>query len=58
MCLNKDEGNYVLKKLHKWIYGSHIANISFTFKALRNGYFLLTMKVDALELVKKYDKCQ
>ena len=58
ICLNHEEANYVLRELHEGTYGSHVARISLAFKALRNGYFQPTMKVDALKLVKRYDKCQ
>ena len=56
MCLNEDEANFVLRELHKGFCGSHIIVASLTLKALRNGYFWPTMKVNALNLVKK-KKC-
>ena len=52
MCLNEDEANYMLRELHEWIYESHIAGASLAFKALRNGYFWLTMKLDVLNWIK------
>ena len=55
--LNEEEANYVLKELHEMISKSHVADASLTFKALRNRYFWLTMKVYALDLVKSCNKC-
>ena len=58
MCLNEEEAEYVLRDLHEGICGSHAIGSSIAFKASRNDYFLPTMKVDALNLVKGCDKCQ
>ena len=58
MCLREKEANYVLRKVHMGICGNHAAGSSLALKALRNGYFWPTMKADALDLVKKCDKCQ
>ena len=58
MCLTNDEGIYVLRELHKGICGSHVVRMFLALKAIRNGYFWPTMKVDALDLVKGCDKCQ
>ena len=57
MCLNEENVESVLKELHEGICKSHIVGSSLTTKALRNGYFWLTMKVDAFDLVRKCDKC-
>ena len=35
----EDEANYILRELHKGIYGSHAIGASLTLKALRNGQF-------------------
>ena len=58
MCLNEEEANYLLCELHEEICGSHVARTSLALKALRNGYFLPTMKVDAIDLIKRCNKCQ
>ena len=58
MCLNEEEANYMLQEVYEGIYGSHITSASMAFKAMRNGYFWLTMKTDALKLVKRCDRCQ
>ena len=57
MCLNEEEANYVLQELHEGICGSHITRTSLAFNVLRNGYFWLTMRTDAYNLVKICDKC-
>ena len=58
MCQTIDEGTYVLRELHEGICGSHATRTSLTFKALRNGYFWPIMKANALDLVKRCEKCQ
>ena len=57
LCLNEAESNYVLRELHEGICASHMVGTSMALKSLRNSYFWLTMKADALDLVKKCDKC-
>ena len=58
MCLNEEELDYVARELHEWIYESHMAGMSLAFKTLKSGYFSPTMKADALDLVKRLEKCQ
>ena len=58
MYSNEEELDYVPRELHARIYGGHVAKTSLALKALRNGYFWLTMKAHALNLVKRFDKCQ
>ena len=58
MFLNEEELEYMLRELYERICGSHTTETTFALKALRNGYFWPTMKVDALDLVKKCEKCQ
>ena len=57
-CLTPDEANYVLREIHEGICGSHLAGMTIALKAIRSGYYWLTMKKDAMNLVKSYDKCQ
>ena len=57
-CVDDDEGKYILEKIHEGICGDHAGTKSFVSKVIRTGYFWPTMQVDALELVKKCDKCQ
>ena len=58
MCLIEEESDYMLRELHEGICGSHVARTSLALKALRNEYFWLMMKADALDLMKRCDKCQ
>ena len=58
MCLDDEEVNYMLRELYEGICRSHVAGTSLACKTIRNGYFWLTMKADALDLVKRCDKCQ
>ena len=53
-CVNDDEAKYILEE----IYGDHAGPRSLVSKVIRICYFWPTMQVDALELIKKYDKCQ
>ena len=53
MCLNEEEANYVLPKLHEGICDSHVVGMTLALKALRNDYFWPTMRVNALDLIKR-----
>ena len=57
-CVNADEAKYILEEIHGGICGNHAVLRSLVNKAIRTGYFWPTMRGDALELVKKCDKCQ
>ena len=56
--VDDDEAKYILEEIHKGICGDHASPRSLMSKVIRTGYFWPTMQVDALELVKKCDKCQ
>ena len=56
-CVDEDEAKYILKEIHEGIYGDHAGPRSLVSKVIQTGYFWPTMQVDAVELVKKYDKC-
>ena len=49
---------YVLREIHEGIYGNHSGPRSLVGKTIRAGYFWPTMQKDAIELIKKCDKCQ
>ncbi|XP_073121774.1 uncharacterized protein [Henckelia pumila] len=51
-CLTPAKGKYVLREIHEGICGNHLAGRALAVKALRQGYFLPTMKQDAIELAK------
>lgn len=49
------EANYILQEIHEGIYGNHLGSRSLVYKALRQGYYWLTMQEDATELIQKCD---
>ena len=57
-CLSYDEANYVIKEVHKGIYGNHSGARSLAHKLIRAGYYWPTMLKDAQAYVKTCDKCQ
>ena len=57
-CVNEEEAKYILEEIHQGICRDHIGPRSLMNKAIRTGYFWSTMQVDAVELVKKCDRCQ
>ena len=57
-CVDEDEAKYILEEIHEGIWGDHAGPRSLVSKVIRTGYFWPTMQVDAVELVKKCDKCQ
>ena len=57
-CVDDDEAKYILEEIHEEICGDHAGPRSLVSKVIRTGYFWPTIQVDALELVKKCDKCQ
>ena len=57
-CVDEDEAKYILVEIHVGIWGDHAGPRSLVSKVIRTGYFWPTMQVDAVELVKKCDKCQ
>ena len=56
-CVDEDEAKYILEEIHKGICGDHAGPRSLISKVIRTGYFWPTMQLDAIELIKKYDKC-
>ena len=57
-CVDADEAKYILEEIHGGICGNHAGPRSLVNKAIRTSYFWPTMQGDALELVKKCEKCQ
>ena len=57
-CVDEDEAKYILEEIHEGVYRDHAGPRSLVSKVIRTGYFWPTMQVDAIELVKKCDKCQ
>ena len=56
--VDDDEAKYILEEIHEGICGDHAGPRSLVSKVIQTGYFWPTMQVDAVELVKKCDKCQ
>ena len=57
-CVDEDETKYILEEIHEGVCGDHAGPRSLVNKVIRIGYFWPTMQEDAVELVKKCDKCQ
>ncbi|KAL0453027.1 UNVERIFIED_CONTAM: hypothetical protein Slati_1280800 [Sesamum latifolium] len=57
-CLSTEEGIHILQEIHSGCYGAHACTRILANKALRAGYFLPTMKQDAIRLVSKCERCQ
>ena len=57
-CLNPEEATYVLREIHEGVCGNHSGPRSLVGKAIKVGHFWLTIQKDAVELIKKCNKCQ
>ena len=57
-CVNEEEARYILEEIHAGVCGDHVGPRSLVNKVIRTGYFWPTMQVDAIEIVKRCDKCQ
>ena len=57
-CVDQDEAKYTLEEIHGGVCGDHAGPRSLVRKVIRTGYFWPTMQADAVELVKRCDKCQ
>ncbi|XP_074337018.1 uncharacterized protein LOC141674193 [Apium graveolens] len=57
-CVEEEEGNYILREVHKGICGNHSGGSSLAMNVLRQGYYWPTMKEDAMNFVKACDRCQ
>ncbi|GAV91531.1 rve domain-containing protein/RVT_3 domain-containing protein [Cephalotus follicularis] len=57
-CLNPSEADYALREVHEGICGNHTGGRTLSHKLLRQGYYWPTMHQDAINLVRKCDKCQ
>nr|XP_023885010.1 uncharacterized protein LOC111997177 [Quercus suber] len=56
-CVNEEEAKYIPEEIHEGVCGDHVGPRSFVSKVVKTSYFWPTMQVDAMELVKKCDKC-
>ena len=57
-CVNLEEVDYKLHKIHKGICGNHAGASSLARKAIKARYYWLTLQKDAHDLVRAYNKCQ
>ena len=57
-CVDEEEAKYILEEIHQGICRDHAGPRSLVNKVIRIGYFWPTIQVDAVELVKKCDRCQ
>ena len=57
-CVDEEEAKYILDEIHRGVCGDHTGPRSLVNKVMQTGYFWPTMQVDAVEIIKKCDKCQ
>ncbi|XP_074327072.1 uncharacterized protein LOC141665015 [Apium graveolens] len=57
-CVDREEGNYILREVHEGICGNHSRGGSLTLKVLRQGYYWPTMIDDVFKFVRACDHCQ
>ena len=57
-CVDEEEARYILEEIHGGVCGNHAGSRSLVNKVIQTGYFWPTMQVDAVEIVKKCNKCQ
>ena len=57
-CVDEEEAKYIREEIHQGIYGDHTGPRLLVNKAIQTSYFWPTMQMDAVELVKKCDRCQ
>ena len=57
-CVDEEKAKYILEEIQERVCGDHAGLRSLVSKVVRTGYFWPTMQVDAMELVRKCDKCQ
>ena len=57
-CVDEDKAKYILEEIHQGVRGDHAGPRSLVSKVIQIGYFLPTIQMDTIKLVKKCDKCQ
>ncbi|XP_074356378.1 uncharacterized protein LOC141696089 [Apium graveolens] len=57
-CVDREEGNYILREVHEGICGNHSGGGSLALKVLRQEYYWSTMREDAFNFVRACDRCQ
>ncbi|GJY07775.1 reverse transcriptase domain-containing protein [Tanacetum coccineum] len=57
-CVEPLQANYVLREIHEGSCRMHAGPRSMVAKALRSGYYLLTMHANARKLIRECSSCQ
>jgi len=57
-CTTSEEGKRIMEDIHDGECGSHIRDRSLATKALSAQDYWLMLLNDAIEMVRKYDKCE
>jgi hypothetical protein len=57
-CISKDQGSQLLWDIHSGVCGAHLSWHSIVGKVFRHGFYWLTAKDDAMEIVTKCKECQ
>jgi len=57
-CTTSEEGNKILKEIHKGKCRAGIKGWSLAIKALWERYYWPTLQADAIDMVRKCNKCQ
>ncbi|GAV91138.1 RVT_3 domain-containing protein, partial [Cephalotus follicularis] len=56
-CLSPSEVDYALREVHEDICGNHIGGRPLSYRILKQGYFWPTMHKDAIDFLRRCDKC-
>ncbi|GAV72417.1 RVT_3 domain-containing protein [Cephalotus follicularis] len=57
-CLAPLEADYALREVHEGVCGNHTGGRTLSHKLVRQGYYWPTLHQDAVDLVRRCDKCQ
>ncbi|XP_077232285.1 uncharacterized protein LOC143868277 [Tasmannia lanceolata] len=57
-CLRPGDASYTLQETHEGICGEHLGGKALAIKVLLRGLYWPTLRQDALNLVKKCERCQ
>ena len=57
-CVSGEQCTHIMAELHEGICGSHIGYQALSSKAIRAGYYWLTMKEDYTKYAQRCKQCQ
>jgi len=57
-CVTPEMGKKVLEKLHEGVCSSHVGGHTLIVMAIRTDYYWLSLREDAMNLVRTCYKCQ